>query len=141
MTDHYFESTYTFTLIKAGWGIYAQIKAEVNSAEKSSYSGKYRISDRIWFTFNNKVLSPPEDRIFMLNGLTSVSEEIEAVIDEDIVIAMTHFQIALCDYQKEGMFYAFAAWARNHFGLPEKEINSYFDQENNRYVFPDLMEE
>lgn len=44
----------------------------------------------------------------------------------------------LTDYQKEGMFYAFAEWAANHFGFAPMKINCHFDAVKNKYVFPDL---
>lgn len=138
MAKPFFESSYRFKFIKSTWGIYAQIHAEVQPLIDTTYSAEYRISDLVWFTFNGKLTAPREDLSLMLKGLKSVSEEIEKCIDGEIIIALTDFQIIHSDYQKEGMFYAFAGWARNHFDLSQKEFTCYFNKEENKYVFPEL---
>lgn len=134
----YFESSYHFKLIKASWGIFALIRGKVESINEPEITGEFRISNTIWFSFNGKLTAPAEDKIFMLNGIKSVCEEIESQINEPIVISLTDFQINPCDYQKEGMKYAFANWAANHFGFPPKEFNSDFDRETNKYVFSEI---
>lgn len=134
----FYESSYQFKLIKAEWGIYANIKAKVEPLNESTIKSEYRISDLIWFSFNGKLIAPAEDKAFMLNGIKSVCKEIEVRIDDPIIITLTDFQISPCDYQKDGMYYAFAHWAANHFGFTFKIFNCYFDSENNKYVFPDL---
>ena len=119
-------------------GIYALIKAKVEPLDETRYKTEYRISNNVWICFNERITAPSEDIAYMINGLKSVSSTIDGKIDESIIIVITDFQISLTDYQKEGMFYAFAGWATNHFKLTPNEINCYFNKKNNLYVFPEL---
>lgn len=120
-----------FRVFKTGWGIFIQIAGRVNSNENQEELLMLNL-DFLRINFSEK------QKAYLYKGFEWVKPQIEKSITEKIEILIEEINLVLTDFQEEGLFYAMAFWASEHFGFEMPKFDCHYNREGNKYEFPDL---
>lgn len=130
-----------YMLQKGRWGISISIFGEVY--DKKYFSDEYIVvHDDIYLSFSRNPLIKneifcEEDRTAIFKAIDMVSEYIllYSQFHNNTVIQICSLQYSLCYYQEEAMLVAMLNWCAETFNFKLREINAYFDNSNNKYIF------
>ncbi|MGN0403125.1 MAG: hypothetical protein ACI4HQ_12825 [Acetatifactor sp.] len=130
-----------YMLLKGRWGISISIFGEVYDKR---YFGDECIvvHNGIYLSFSKNPLIKneifcEEDRTAIFKAIDMVSEYIllYSQFRNNTVIQICSLQYSLCYYQEEAMLVAMLNWCAETFNFELQEINTYFDNTNNKYIF------
>ena len=122
-------TTSTFRILKSSWGIWIQITGTSKITNEQTHTIKS--------AHPNFGLSPEESK-FIEQGFKWITGKFDLAENTAYQVNIDNIQIADCDFQAEGLFYAIAFWVSEHFGFEMPQFRYSFNKEENRYEFPDL---
>lgn len=123
-----------FTILKTSWGIaiFYNIK-ELLNFEKDD-NDTYEVYPLIFLKMNEKVIDEVSLK-YLIKGVKSVVQYVKI---SPICFSIESLDYNFCDYQPEGMYYMFRKWFFENHNMEVPSINVYYNNELNKYVFPDL---
>ncbi|KMQ61889.1 hypothetical protein ACM40_06080 [Chryseobacterium sp. BLS98] len=125
------------TILKTSWGIaiFYEIKELLDLNENSV--NIHKIAPQVYLKLNDNII----DNIslnYLKKGIKSIIQYIDIF---PVIFSIEKLEYNFCDYQPEGMYYAFRKWFFENHNMEFPIINVYYDKETNKYIFPDLTVE
>ena len=129
------KSEYVYRFVRSSWGIYVGLTAEM--IPRADYSGKsIEVVPNIYLSIEApNIVSTEHD--YLIRGIKLTQHELQKQLKEQlpIVIRIMELEIALTDYQPEGLTYALVGWLEQEIGIIYHLPTPVFDKERNIYVF------
>ena len=136
------QTTFTYKLLKASWGIYIEITAELTTLSRVT-SPTRRVAEGILLCVSQS-LTDSEGRTtrltasemeWLCRGIGLVADKVKILRPVPIVVHLLQFSHAPCDYQEESLACCIAGWLARKVGIEAPQFQVHYDQPRNRYEF------
>ncbi len=127
--------TTTFRFLKSSWGIWAEMTCEdVILSDFNSDDRLFEISKQIYLSTTSRKM-PEAGLKFLCNAIYHNKVTIETIVPKITVLHVTNMELALCDYQDEGLYCVMIQWLNERYGLQIPQPDIVYNKVKNKYIF------